>query len=655
MRTELIYLWINKDEKGCFHQEGFNFSPQYLVSYSPETKEIKIEKRNTINIFNNRNITNVTAIIGENGTGKTTLLEFLTGLSCTPLTKMKQDDYLQWNERRNEQHAFIAVYIESVESVKEEFRVINITSNNILLNNPITSHSKVIEPYSGENFRQEDFIGHISHIYLSNSAYHSRGNQNLRNGGTVSFIMLTDETLTTISHDFYREKYGFPTTGLITDKPFSALEEILASQENSQSMQMLFDLLFYINLGNSRKKFQGKHFDIISFTIKNILSKLPTPGTISLNNYKTKYFKEERLTKIYNNYQTVATKIGRDTLWDSIICNLFFELLFVFEDFSLHVMSEDCLTADTIFAQCEQFVGKLHASDEKAYYEDAIKEISIFRKALAHAKYTDNLFSQDVNAKEVFAQVHVSKFEPLIEHIKNGHSFLLKYLDIRNVGMSSGERAKLNFMSRMYLAPKLYQFFSKSQFLLHENILLLIDEIDLYLHPEWQRQILNDLLNAIKEAFSENYVQVIITSHSPIILSDIPLNNSIFLQHKNGKTIQVKRDIQTFGANIYSLYKDAFFIKDGLAMGSLAREKINLWVKEIKAGKIDEDDIHKILALIGEPVIRKRLERILQKGGTSSLEKTIGGDERRRILEFLRMQKVAIQQQIDTLEDQGND
>ena len=341
MRTELIYLWINKDKNGCFQQEGFNFSPVYSVSYSPETKELKIEKRDTINVFRNDNIANVTAIIGENGTGKTTLLEFITGLSCLPLTEEKRKEYKHFNDERNERRTFVAVYMEPDTA---EFRVINITPDKIHLQDLITSHSKVIEPYSAENFRKEDYIGHISHIYLSNSAYNGQ-NQNLRNGGTVSCIMLTDATLSTFSYDFYREKYGFPAIGLIPDTPFSALEDIMASQENSQSMQMFFDLLFYIYLGNSGRKFQGKRLDSISFTIKNVLSKLPDPETISPSNYKAKYFAEKRLTKVYKKYQTVATQIGRDTIWSSIICNLIFELLFVFEDFSLEAMSEDYLTA----------------------------------------------------------------------------------------------------------------------------------------------------------------------------------------------------------------------------------------------------------------------------------------------------------------------
>lgn len=41
MKTELIYLWINKDPHGCFHQEGFNLSPKYHVSYSCDSDYVR--------------------------------------------------------------------------------------------------------------------------------------------------------------------------------------------------------------------------------------------------------------------------------------------------------------------------------------------------------------------------------------------------------------------------------------------------------------------------------------------------------------------------------------------------------------------------------------------------------------------------------------
>lgn len=152
MRTELIYLWINKDTHGCFHREGFNFSPWYSVSYSPETRVLRIETLDRINVFRNSNIANVTAIIGENGTGKTTLLEYLTGLSDVPLTEETREEYQPWHRAQNELREFIAVYIEGG---NDGPHIINLTHD------AITYHGAEIAPYSGENFRNENYLGQV--------------------------------------------------------------------------------------------------------------------------------------------------------------------------------------------------------------------------------------------------------------------------------------------------------------------------------------------------------------------------------------------------------------------------------------------------------------------------------------------------------------
>lgn len=651
MKTELIYLWINKDENGCFQQEGFNFSPQYSISYSMETKELKIEKRDTINVFRNDKIANVTAIIGENGTGKTTLLEFLTRLSCTPLTKEDQDEYRLWNEKQNEHRTFIAIY---KEPDNNEFHVINITQNTIIFNDTTICARKMVEPYSIDDFTQENYVGRISHIYLSNGVYDGRRNQNLQNSGAVSYITITDTTLSTISYNFYREKYGFPVNVFrIPNTPFNALAWMFANQENSQSMQMLFDVLFYEFLIRNNKLFRGKQKKNILFSIKSAWKKICTiPQSV---NFETKYTHRKYIKSVEEKYNPIAKKIQGNALWCTIVCNLVFELLFVFEKYNEVILENNQYDADEIFHQCTIFINNLSESEEKTYYQDAIKEIAILRNILSQVEYTDNLLPQGDMGKENFAQVNLSDFEPLLEHIKSRHSFLLKYLDIRNFAISSGERALLNFMSRLYVASQLNNFIPNSGFMWNESILLLIDEIDLYLHPEWQREILFDLLDAVGKAFPENYVQIIITSHSPIILSDIPQENSIFLHRQNMKIVQAERNIQTFGANIYSLYKDAFFIKDGLAMGSFARKKINAWIEEVKAGKNDVDEFHKIFKLIGEPIIRKRLEELVKTGKVGTTVESMRSDERQRILEFLKIQKATIQHQIDMLEKQRND
>ncbi len=51
----------------------------------------------------------------------------------------------------------------------------------------------------------------------------------------------------------------------------------------------------------------------------------------------------------------------------------------------------------------------------------------------------------------------------------------------------------------------------------------MIDELDLYLHPHWQKHILHDL----REAFPR--IQFIVTSHSPFIIQSVKRENLIVL------------------------------------------------------------------------------------------------------------------------------
>lgn len=72
---ELVYLWV-EDYKNIHHQ-GFNFSPRFRCEYDEDTKELTIdENKEYVSIFPD-NI-NVTAIVGENGSGKSSIFEVLS-------------------------------------------------------------------------------------------------------------------------------------------------------------------------------------------------------------------------------------------------------------------------------------------------------------------------------------------------------------------------------------------------------------------------------------------------------------------------------------------------------------------------------------------------------------------------------------------------
>ena len=67
---------------------------------------------------------------------------------------------------------------------------------------------------------------------------------------------------------------------------------------------------------------------------------------------------------------------------------------------------------------------------------------------------------------------------------------------------------------------------------------VLIDELDLYLHPRWQRHLLEDLQNAFPQ------IQFIVSTHSPFIIQSVRKQNLITLDGVNDDTDPIYRSIE---------------------------------------------------------------------------------------------------------------
>ncbi|WJK27631.1 AAA family ATPase [Vibrio parahaemolyticus] len=141
------------------------------------------------------------------------------------------------------------------------------------------------------------------------------------------------------------------------------------------------------------------------------------------------------------------------------------------------------------------------------------------------------------------------------------------------------------------------------------NTIICIDEGDLYLHPKWQIQFFRNIEKILPQfsSSSSQKLQLVLTSHSPFLLTDLPRNNIIILNE--GKVVD--NDLKTFGANLYDLYDQAFFL-DQEKIGTFAFSKIIEASENIYSSNKDLKNNAKLLIdIIGDDLIRGQLKGMI--------------------------------------------
>lgn len=172
--------------------------------------------------------------------------------------------------------------------------------------------------------------------------------------------------------------------------------------------------------------------------------------------------------------------------------------------------------------------------------------------------------------------------------------------------LSSGEMAFLGLWGR------LYQFFNPKEDTQapHRNAIVYLDESETALHPEWQRKLVWYTIWFIENLTKDVNVHLIYATHSPILLSDIPINNVHFLKGARDRKFLQKEELarmhNTFAANIFDLYRLSFFMQEG-TIGKFAYEKVNELIK--RTSLADKDSIAALVNLIGDKIIRRYLSR----------------------------------------------
>lgn len=251
-------------------------------------------------------------------------------------------------------------------------------------------------------------------------------------------------------------------------------------------------------------------------------------------------------------------------------------------------------------------------------------------KALASLRYViqqiEELCEFDENSRTFYVDVvhEDNKLRTLIDNIIRSPYFLTaRFFDITyshnmtgTTHLSSGEQELLNLLSRLYygitIKPQRFNNIKSPR-------LLLLDEAEIGFHPDWQRQyvkVLTEFMTYMRVKAGVDF-QIVITSHSPIILSDVPKDCSIMLKRneETGFTENVSESRQqTFGSNVFELYRDSFFMKGGMVGEFAARnievlnEDVDRFVNHEEPGNQQEvESLKKRIGLIGDRVVRDYL------------------------------------------------
>lgn len=173
---------------------------------------------------------------------------------------------------------------------------------------------------------------------------------------------------------------------------------------------------------------------------------------------------------------------------------------------------------------------------------------------------------------------------------------------------------------------------------------IVLEEIELYFHPDFQKQYITLILDGLAQVNLNNIygLNICFVTHSPFVLSDIPKGNLLALE--DGKSKGRER-LKTFGANIYDMLKESFFIK-GSPIGGYAQWVITRIIVALRVWQIynEHPDINGevLMKMVASPKIescrldfmREYTERERwEKGGKDAFEREYSGHKLKRMID----------------------
>jgi predicted ATP-binding protein involved in virulence len=617
--TNLIGIIIGS-KYGVLNDQVLCFDHRFDIRVDHRSSPVKItiaQREDVIDGFFGEKMIYVTGIVGKNGVGKSTTLRYLRDLFIKDKreTDEREQDVVFFNDQ-----GVIKVYINQQAGLD------------------IQVHNETGVPHEKISYRDYpkvlDRIKNLTTIYYSNSLETDLFEKESINYYNISTGFLKEQigkvnqtirnkkirTLGGVKRYRYTELkrqveflQAFNNLGSRPDIPFKRIDEI-AVTVHSMSKNDVDRLKASIIEGLKRSaEAQSSDEDIL----REILDRLSlTLGEIA---HRIEFRFEHGTDPLKGRfYENLHLFLFRNILQDDILSGLllhdqesFIRLIDTFRE------SQNYLEHD--YSRYGRLINNLRSIFEDLQLRSREKKEN--KKLLPILAKLKDIEAMDLFIRRSWEDLEKDKhslifstsselFQNFFEH-HYSTALDLPFLSMRWPSLSAGEESLISYFSRLFAILKDIRT---------ENVLMLIDEGDLYFHPEWQRDYLHFLMEFLNsELIQAEGIHLILTTHSPFIISDLPKENIILLEkvekELGSPIVLVKRPTkQTLGGNIHTLFTENFFLGES-TVSSFAKQKIqNEIIMPIT--RDDAFDIRRVRQLIdrvGEPVLKRILEERLTK------------------------------------------
>jgi len=588
---QIHYLWVN--HFGYLKKAGINLSSQFIIERRDfkEDDEIKLPVLEISHnpefipdFFEKGNVTNVTAIIGKNGAGKSSILNYIKSNLPEGLEANVLNDLFVYSAKRNNEPEIFHV----IESANDPVNLID--------NTGLFTKFTYGELPGSETLRFTGHLGEAEYIYYS---YFLEYNADLTNWSGLKNIS---------------------TTALLADERRRIVEESRDEKVRSQLLAESSDLDNFILTEVAKA---------IQFLIAPEAKELPfdKPEELFINiNLNDRLFFNDRNSSDSDVFSLLkeldkrsATSTVKEAVRNNILMGIFINFLVNERKYSMnnpYLHKVDLKNEDTV----SDYILRFFSSMENVTFLIDDKEVSIQKYDELSKLIPEFLrFIEDLIDRSLLIPGH----DPLSLRLKINDQteaelikFRFYYLRIKGISsffdfrwrsLSNGEQSYLSFMSRFYHVK------NHEHGDLKKNIVILIDEGDAGYHPEWQRKFFNTTLNFLSNLFSEQSIQLIFAANTPFLSSDLPKSNVLFIDKVERKISifhgKENNREDTFGANIHTLFSNSFYM-NGILIGDFAKKRLDEIVKYLndKTKVVPNEKYKKIIDIIGEPILKNKLQ-----------------------------------------------